>query len=89
MCRLVLSDIDTIMDIYYNKAVLATADIMRLFNCSRSTASKLKKEAQKAETAPRYSDAVVKTKDAFLLWGIDIIDIEKRYHKKQKLKKGG
>ena len=88
MSRLVLADIDVIMDIYYNKPVLTTADIMRLFNCGRTVANKKRKEAQAAEKT-LYSESTANTAQAFQLWGIDIKDIERRYLKKMKLKERG
>lgn len=89
MKRLILADIDIVMDIYLNKIVLTTADIMRLFNCKSGAAGNMKKRAlqymeEHGKTA--YDAGSVYTKDAFEAWHIDIKDIKKRWTEKQKLK---
>lgn len=89
MSRLILADINTVMDIWLNKPVLTNQDIMRLFNCKIGSAMKLKKEAQSLMTEQGetcYSSCTVNTRTAFKAWKIDIKDIERRYLRKQKLK---
>lgn len=92
MSRLVLSDNDTIMDIWLNRPVLSNSDIMRLFGCRNSAALRLKKEVQKLmeqKGLDSYTAYTVDTATAFETWHIDIKSVEKRYLKKQKLKERG
>lgn len=80
----------TAFNIYYNNYELGSAEIRKLFDCSPSTATKLKKIArqyQEDRGVMTFSDTTVNTKCAYEAWGIDIADIEKRVRRFQKIKK--
>lgn len=75
--------------IYYSKYELRTKDILELFgNIGSATATRLKRQAKeyaKANGVQEINAASVDTKAAFRAWGIDIKDIESRYHKLKNL----
>ena len=76
-----INDFKLILEMYYTKVELSTADIKALFNCSRSTADKLKQAARKQmveDDRMAWDARCVITESAYKAWGIDIEDIEKR-----------
>lgn len=89
--RLQVKDTATAVEIFYTYPELGTAEIQRLFNCGRNSATKLKGEARKRQTEKGlipYSDSSVNTRCAYEAWGIDIADLEKRLIRYQKIQKG-
>lgn len=79
--RIMLQDIETAVQYYYKFFELGTPEIMHLFGCSRNTALRLKKVAQKQQEEDgkqTFSPLNVNTRCAFEAWGIDIRDLEKR-----------
>lgn len=86
-----VKDLQTALDIYYNNYELGTAEVKKLFDCSDSTAIRLKRqvrEVQKKQGMMTFSNGNVNTKLAYKVWGIDIADIEKRVMRYQKIMKG-
>lgn len=84
------SDFKTMLEMYYTKVELSTEDIKKLFSCSRSTAEKLKKEARAQmvkDNRMAWDSRCVITASAFIAWGIDIEDVEKRALKISALRK--
>lgn len=78
------------IEMYYGKVELSTADICELFNgCSLSSANKLKKiakELMQKENRLPWNSGNVLTEVAYRAWNIDIIDLERRMAKLQKLR---
>lgn len=73
---------------YYEKIELMPRDIIALFGCAPSTATRLKKAAMEyiiEHNIPRWNACAVNTKAAFEAWGLDIDDLEKRYNKLKKM----
>ncbi len=83
------TDFKLAIEMYYGKTELTTDDICKLFNnCSRSSAIKLKKIAQKVmeeENKLPWNKSNVLTETAYKAWNIDIINLEKRLIKLSKL----
>lgn len=82
-------DIETAVYLYYAKPELTSDDVKNLFSCGNTTAIKLKNHVRR-EMAARgvrsWIPSSINTKVAFDLWGIDIVDYEKRLKKLQSLK---
>ena len=90
--RLKIKDIQTAVDIYYKHSELGTSEITQLFDCSKSTATRLKnmvKAVQKEEGVMTLSDTTVNTKCAYKAWHINIGDLERRLIRYKKILKGG
>ena len=89
MRGLKLTDIGRVLEIYWSKSELETADIVELFNgISRPSAVKLKNAARKMmveQNVKSWSSTGVVTEIAFDAWNIDINKIEQRYKKLQRL----
>lgn len=84
-----VTDIQEALTMYYEKIELTTADVMSLFGCSRSKATKLKnlaKEKQIEDEVMTWDSARVNTATAYAAWGICIDDMENRWNKLRKLK---
>lgn len=85
-----LTDTGRVLEIYWSKSELETADIVELFSgISRTSAAKLKNVARKVmaeQNVKSWSSTGVVTEIAFNAWGIDINKLEQRYKKLQKLK---
>lgn len=84
-----IPDIGKALLIYYGKMELATADIIELFGCCRTTATRMKKTAQAIQLEreiPFWDETKVNTECAFEAWGINIADLERRHNKLLKLK---
>ncbi len=82
--------IDAAVTLYYTKTELTTSDICAIFDCSPTTARKLKKaarEAQVSEGTPFYNGRAVNTETAFRVWGLDIKRLE-RAQKHPKIRTG-
>lgn len=84
-----ITNIDIAISTYYRYPEIGTKEISRLFNKnSKSTISRLKKLAQKQMTEDNvYTHGMYKvnTECAYKSWGLDIVDLEKRRNKLQKL----
>ena len=86
--RIRIKNMRTAIDVYVNCPDIGTKEIQQLFDCSPSTARRLKQaviEEQKSRGMALYSDGIVHTRLAFEVWHIDIKDILKRYREGQKL----
>jgi len=85
-----LTSIDNALKIYYNNAEIGNKEIKDLFGkLSTSTVSRLKKAVKdKMNDAGIYSYGMYKinTRIAFDVWGIDALDLEKRWKKLSELK---
>lgn len=84
-----ITNIDTALAIYYKYPEMCNKHILALFgNHSTATINSLKQRV-KAEMIARgvhsHSAYSVNTKIAFEVWGIDVIDLEKRRTKLKKL----
>lgn len=87
-----LADTNTLLEIYCNSSVFGNSEIMRIFNCSESTAKRKKLQvlkAQKKAGVTVYSKHVVNPKLAYKVWGLDISDLERRSKKYVELKNRG
>ncbi|MEA4831897.1 MAG: hypothetical protein VB118_04680 [Oscillospiraceae bacterium] len=82
-------DLETAMRLYYSKSELNTADIKELFgkicNSKISAMKMLVKDKMREKDIASFSAHGVNTKLAYLMWGIDINDVEDRYKKLKKL----
>ena len=75
------ADLKMIVLLYYEKTELSNVDIEKLFNCSKSTAQKLKKRAlekQKEVGRITFCPTSVDTECAFEAWNIDIEKCEQK-----------
>lgn len=85
-----IADVQTAVRIYYEKLELGNADIMELFpTASRSTAKKLKDLARikmTEEGVPSFNPLSVNTRVAYIVWGLDVDDLERRLKKLRGLK---
>ena len=84
-----ITSIDTALKIYYTHSEIGNAEIKALFgSLSSATVSRLK-AAVKDEMAKRdmYSYGIYKinTVVAYTVWGIDVMDLEKRRKKLKEL----
>ena len=86
-----VKDVSEALVLYYEKTELSTKDIAQLFGkISESRVYKLKKIARdKMHELNKevFNSSCVNTSAAFMAWGIDIEDLEKRFHKLSKIKK--
>jgi CRISPR/Cas system CMR-associated protein Cmr3 (group 5 of RAMP superfamily) len=84
-----ITDIDTAISIYYRYPEIGTKEIVQIFKKrSKSTVSRLKRLAQKKMAENNiytYGMYKINTKCAYMVWGIDVEDLEKRRNKLQKL----
>lgn len=84
-----ITNIDTVIKIYYSYTEIGTKEMTQLFTRhSKSTINRLKKIAKKQmiqENVYSYGMYKVNTECAYKSWGIDIQDLEKRRNKLQKL----
>lgn len=80
------------VEFYYLKPEICTIDIMELWNCSRTTAFKLKTKAMEKMVEKNevcLMQHTVLTTTAYEAWGIDINDYVNRLEVLHKLKKLG
>ena len=87
--RIMVRNIEDALEIYYSYQEIGTTEIIRLFGCGRSTATRLKKlarEEQERQGIITFSDLNVNTKCAFTAWCIDVSDLEKRVVKLRKFR---
>ena len=85
-------DAEKALHIYYTKTEIGSADIRRLFDCSASTATRLKKEVAKemAKNQVRtWLPGNVSVRVAYEVWLIDVAELEKKLVKLQKLRNLG
>lgn len=88
--RAQITDVAYAVELYYSRIELSNADISRLFGVTSETAVlKLKRMAEekaKELNKPRWNRYTVNTEAAYLAWGIDISNLERRVQKLAKLK---
>ncbi len=79
----------TALKLYYEHTELSNDNIKELFgNLSGATISKLKKKVyirMAEENTPIWNAMYVNTEVAYKTWGIDVTDLERRYHKLKEL----
>lgn len=66
--------------LYYEQTEIGTEDILTIFGCSRSTATKLKARAREEMAngkIPSFNTTKVNVEAAFRAWGIDVKRLEK------------
>ena len=84
-----ITSIETALQIFYTYPEIGNKEISQLFGkLSSATISKLKKAAKQRmvrENIYSYGTNTVNTKLAYLVWGIDIDDLEHRYKKLKEL----
>ena len=84
-----ISSLDNAIRIYYRYPEIGTKEIKELFGSrSNGTIVKLKKLARGVmieEKIPTCRTSSVNTNAAFQAWGIDVVDLEKRREKLNKL----
>ena len=85
-----VADIETAVRLYYEKIEMGNSEIMELFpTASRSTAKKLKglaREKMIEQDMPSFNPLSVNTRVAYVVWGLDIDDLERRLKKLRGLK---
>lgn len=74
------------IELYYSQNDLSTADIMRIFGCSRSYARTRKLQVQRQAAAEQVCPVVfdansVNAEYAFRVWGLDVEELESKYAK--------
>lgn len=84
--------IETAIELYYSQNELSHKDIMRIFGCSPSHATQLKKRVAdrmaKEDAHPLVFEAKnVNCEYAFETWGLDVEELEIKYKKLQKFRK--
>lgn len=83
------TDIGKLIRIYYENIELSGDDIREIYpGISRSSVDKLKKKAFNAMSEKKVLQWVphkVNTECAYIAWGLDIADLERRYAKLQRL----
>ena len=84
-----LGSVKTAVEMYWKKPALYNPDIQALFpGVCRDTVQKLKRLAR-AKTQElgnlQWNNKAVNTADAYIAWGLDIDNLEKRYAKLKKL----
>lgn len=84
-----VASLETAIRIYYTNDYLISKDIHELFGrVSSATVARLKRIAQayiEEHDIPVFNAMAVNTKAAFAAWGLDIDDMERRYHKLKQL----
>ena len=84
-----IASVEVAVTMYYEKPWLSNKDIHELFPCiSTSTVQRLKNLAREKASKMgmmQYNSWCVLTKCAFLAWGLDIEDLEKRLSKLRRL----
>lgn len=86
--RIAIKDIETAVRIYYLHPELGTSEIKELFNCSSSTATRLKNQVkivQRERGILTFSDCHVNTRCAYEVWKIDVKDLEEKLVKYRSL----
>ena len=90
MYRLDLADAATCVRIYVENQEIGSKEIRELFGpIGSSTIARLKKDALKLmaeKKVIRFASHKVNTEAAFEAWGIDIVDLKRRFKELQKLK---
>lgn len=83
-----VSSIRTAVEIYYTYNDLSTRDVMRLFDCSTTKARQLKKPVQALmheRGILQKTECCIDTETAFEAWGIDIVSLERKMARAEKL----
>ena len=86
--RLMIKDNKTAVELFYTYPELGTEQIIELFGCSKSTATRLKEMARKLQDERgilTFSSVAVNTKCAYDAWHIDVELLEKRLIRLKKL----
>lgn len=82
-------DIDTALRIYYTYPEIGNKEIKELFGVSNTrTLARYKKDVRQAQTERGVLTSqmhTVNTEVAYTVWGIDVIDLEKRRNKLREL----
>lgn len=85
-----IASIEVAVTMYYEKPWLSNKDIHELFpGISTSTVQRLKNLAREKASEMgkmQYNSFCVLTKPAYIAWGLDIEDLEKRLHKLHELR---
>lgn len=80
-----ITDIETAIQLYYERLELSNADIEILFGKhSSSTVAGLKaiaRDKMRENNVPCWNAQRVNTEAAYLAWGLSIDDLERRYRK--------
>ena len=79
-------NIEAALELYYSQNELSNDDIAAIFGCSRSYVNTLKKQVQQKmaeeDAHPPVFDAKhLNTEYAFKVWGLDVVDLERKYKK--------
>lgn len=84
-----IASVEVAVTMYYEKPWLFNADIHELFpHIGDSTVQKLKacaREEAEKQGKMQYNSRSVLTKPAYIAWGLDIDDLEKRLSKLRRL----
>lgn len=84
-------DVEIAIDIYYRFTEIGNAEIMRLFDCKKGTAQKLKTKAREKmaiEGKRTFVKGAVDTVTAYEAWGINIEVYKERFIQLNKTLKG-
>lgn len=83
------ASVDILVDMYYENPWLFNADIKKIFpGIGSTTVQKLKivaREEAAKQGKMQYNSRSVLTKPAYIAWGLDIDDLEKRLSKLRRL----
>ena len=79
-------NIEAALELYYSQNELSNSNIALIFGCSSSRVNTLKKQVQKKmaeENAhpPVFDAKHLNTEYAFKVWGLDVVDLERKYKK--------
>lgn len=86
--QIAIRNLKAAVKLYYSKPELETRDIKEIFECSLSTAKRLKDQVKKVQIEKgrlTFSNSTVNTEIAFEVWGIDVDQAEKNLFKLQRL----
>lgn len=87
-----VANLETALRLYYERIELTFPNIMELFQCSRTTATRLRRialEEQAAAEKPLWNARGVNTKCAYKAWGIDVRELEDNLGRLKRLRLNG
>ena len=88
-----ITNIDTALAIYYNHVEIGNKEIKKLFGArSSATVARMKREVKTVmdrNGISSYSAYKINTIIAYQVWGIDVVDLEKRKQKITELNLSG
>ena len=85
-------NIELAIELYYSQNELTNKDIKRIFGCSDSHVQTMKKKVYTQMAKENVRPLVFEAKNvnceyAFVVWGLDIEELERKYKKLQRFRK--